>query len=92
MIEADAVGRTVSLLAFRLLPMRSAAVRRARHRHAACLGSLTACLEPYGITENLVQDPMNVFMRQAVHPDSATGRPALRPQQQYPSASRCSRT
>ena len=40
--------------------------------HAACLSNLTAALEPWGIHEHLVPDPMNVFMNQVMHEDGTT--------------------
>ncbi len=40
--------------------------------HRACLSNLAAALEPYGISESLIPDPMNVFMCQDVHSDGTT--------------------
>jgi uncharacterized protein YcgI (DUF1989 family) len=71
-IEADAVGHH-DLLASACSPYDYPLRFGERGvGHRSCLANLTACLEPYGITENLIPDPMNVFMRQAVHPDGTT--------------------
>jgi uncharacterized protein YcgI (DUF1989 family) len=39
--------------------------------HPACLANLREALEPFGIPEPLIPDPMNVFMAQDVHPDGS---------------------
>jgi hypothetical protein len=40
--------------------------------HRACLANLGQALDPWGIAEYLVPDPMNVFMNQVVHEDGTT--------------------
>jgi len=39
-------------------------VRFGLRDHPSCLANLTAALEPFGIPEYLIPDPLNVFMRQ----------------------------
>jgi uncharacterized protein YcgI (DUF1989 family) len=37
--------------------------------HPSCLNNLRLALEPFGIEEHLIPDPLNVFMRQELSPD-----------------------
>ncbi len=37
--------------------------------HRSCLANLSGALEPFGISEHLVPDPLNVFMRQELSAD-----------------------
>jgi uncharacterized protein len=68
-IEADTVGRH-DLLASACTPY-DYPIRFGEKGigHRACLSNLREALEPYGIPESLIPDPMNVFMCQDVHLD-----------------------
>lgn len=39
--------------------------------HPSCLANLLSVLEPFGIEEQLIPDPLNVFMRQELSPDGS---------------------
>lgn len=39
--------------------------------HASCLANLRIALEPFGIEEQLIPDPINVFMRQELSPNGS---------------------
>lgn len=39
--------------------------------HPSCLDNLRVALEPFGIAEHLIPDPLNVFMRQDLSPDGS---------------------
>ena len=39
--------------------------------HASCLANLRTVLEPFGIEEQLIPDPINVFMRQELSPNGS---------------------
>ena len=71
-IEADTVGRH-DLIASACTPY-DYPIRFGERGvgHAACLSNLTAALDPWGIHEPLVPDPMNVFMNQVIHEDGTT--------------------
>jgi uncharacterized protein len=68
-LEADTVGRH-DLLASACTPY-DYPIRFGEKGigHRACLSNLRDALEPYGIGEAMIPDPMNVFMCQDVHSD-----------------------
>jgi hypothetical protein len=71
-IEADTVGRH-DLMASACTPY-DYPIRFGERGvgHRACLANLVQALDPWGIAEYLVPDPMNVFMNQVVHEDGTT--------------------
>jgi hypothetical protein len=71
-IEADTVGRH-DLMASACTPY-DYPIRFGERGvgHRACLANLGQALDPWGIAEYLVPDPMNVFMNQVVHEDGTT--------------------
>ena len=70
-IEADTVGRH-DLLASACTPY-DYPIRFGERGigHRACLANLREALEPFGISEPMIPDPMNVFMAMDVHPDGS---------------------
>jgi uncharacterized protein YcgI (DUF1989 family) len=66
-IERDTVNRH-DILSSACSPY-DYSIRFGISEHASCLANLRTTLEPFGIEEHLIPDPVNVFMRQELSPD-----------------------